>query len=108
MINIVINLKVEGIHQWKECDIEEVSFLKNPHRHLFNIKIKKAVSHEDRDIEIIKMKREVLSYLHGKYGEVCAFGNMSCEAIALNLCNEFSLSYCEVLEDGENGAEVYV
>ena len=31
---------------------------------------------------------------------------LSCEAIAEMLINEFNLSYCAVMEDDENGAEV--
>lgn len=30
-------LKVEGIHNWRNCPIEEVSYLKDDHRHLFEI-----------------------------------------------------------------------
>ena len=110
--NIIINLSVEGVHCWPECPIEEVSFLKNPHRHVFQIECKKEVSHLDRDIEIIRLKRQVQYYLLNKYGigdfnaEGCDFGRMSCEQIAVELLGKFELNYCKVLEDGENGAEV--
>lgn len=104
---VIINLTVEGLHCWPSCDIEEVAFLKYPHRHVFHICCKKDVAHPDRDIEIIQFKRSVAEYLAGKYGSPCCnFGAMSCEMIAKELIQSFQLSYCSVLEDGENGAEL--
>ncbi|MBP6424146.1 MAG: hypothetical protein KA278_00335 [Flavobacterium sp.] len=100
---IIINLQVEGLHQWKDCPIKEVDFLKDRHRHIFHICIKKTVSHNDRDIEIIYLKREVLNYLGTQPIE---FGNKSCETIAEELLKEFDADYVSVLEDNENGAEV--
>ena len=58
---VVVRLQVEGIHQWKDCNIEEVSFLKHPHRHIFYIECKKEVTDDNRQIEIIRLKEE---YLH--------------------------------------------
>lgn len=111
-VNVVVNLQVEGLHQWSECNVPEVMFLRHLHRHIFHIKCKKEVSHGDRDIEIIKLKREITKYLKDTFGRrnhpQCNFGNMSCEMIAIHLAEKFELNYCEVLEDGENGAEVNV
>lgn len=108
--NIIINTQVEGVHSWPECNIEQVSFLKHPHRHMFHICCKKEVSHDDRDIEIIKLKRRINFFLYHHYYEPkshhCNFENMSCEMIARKLMVEFKLNYCSVLEDGENGAEI--
>lgn len=103
---IVVRLQVEGIHRWEGCDIPEVSFLKNNHRHIFYIEAKKKVSHLDRDIEIICLKRAMLTFLHRNYNMCIDFGNKSCEMIANELMKEFALSSCSVLEDNENGAEV--
>jgi hypothetical protein len=103
---IVIKLQVEGLHHWPTCNIEEVNFLKNPHRHIFYITCKKEVTHDDRDIEIIMFKRKIHEHITNKWkGD---FGSMSCEMIAKYLLNEFGLFYCEVLEDNENGAEVSI
>ena len=109
---IVVNLQVEGVHCWPECDVDGVEFLKNEHRHMFHICGKKEVSHDDREIEIIDLKRQIWSYLMGEYKmakspECCTFGRMSCEAIARLLTDKFGLYYCSVLEDGENGAEIF-
>ena len=101
---IVVRLQYEATHSWPECPIEAVKFLKDPHRHIFHIKAYKDVSHSDREIEIIIFKREIMFHLDMNFkGD---FGTRSCEDIALYLINEFSLSSCEVLEDGENGARV--
>jgi len=107
-INIIINLQIEGVHNWSTCNLDEVGFLKFPHRHIFYICCKKKVSHSDRDIEIIMLKREVEKYLKDKYGSPCIFNSMSCEMIALELQKKFNLLYCSVLEDNENGAEVEI
>jgi hypothetical protein len=100
---ITVNLQYEAIHRWEGCNILEVIYLQNYHRHIFHIKCKKEVKHDDRDIEIICFKNEILAYLSKYKGN---FENMSCEMIARELVHIFDLSYCEVLEDGENGAEI--
>tara|TARA_R110001599_G_scaffold126542_1_gene299644 strand:+ start:3183 stop:3557 length:375 start_codon:yes stop_codon:yes gene_type:complete len=102
--NIIINLQHEAVHQWSDCELEGVEFLKFPHRHIFHICCKKEVKHDDRDIEIILLKRKVNSFLDEMYPKT--FGDMSCEMIAKELATVFELNYCSVLEDNENGAEV--
>jgi hypothetical protein len=100
---IIVKLEYEAIHSWPDCDIKEVEFLKYPHRHIFHICCKKEVKHNDRDIEIIMLKRRILEYLSYQYNG--NFQHRSCEMIATDLLNEFNLDYCSVLEDNENGAE---
>ena len=103
--NIIVKLTYEALHQWADCDIEEVYYLKYPHRHTFYITAKKKVNHDDRDIEIIMFKKNILDYIDDKYKGF--FGFLSCEMIAKELVAKFNLSYCQVLEDNENGAEVW-
>ena len=100
-LEIIVKTQVEGIHRWKDCDIDEVMFLKYPHRHMFHIEMRVPVEHGDRDIEIIKLKRGINKYLGD---EPVNFGNMSCEMIAEELMDVFNASYVKVLEDNENGA----
>jgi hypothetical protein len=102
--SIIVNLQYSATHNWPDCDIKEVYFLKFPHRHVFHIRAEKLVNHDDRDIEIIMFKDSILKFLENKYHGDFKF--MSCEMIAKKLCKEFNLSRCQVLEDGENGAEV--
>ena len=107
--NVIVKLQIEGVHQWLGCNIPEVMFLANEHRHVFYITCKKEVSHNDRDIEIICLKRNITKYLldtYSKNGIVCDFGSQSCEMIAHEITDKFSLAYCSVMEDNENGAEV--
>jgi hypothetical protein len=103
---IIVNLTWEGIHSWPDCPFEDVKFLKYPHRHIFHICAKKSVSHNDRDIEIIRLKRSIHSYLQERIGN--NLGRTSCEDLAERILKKFNLDYCSVLEDGENGAEIYV
>lgn len=111
-INIIVSLQVEGIHCWPECPIEEVSFLRDPHRHTFFIECKKEVNHTDRDVEIIQLKHKMVDFLGDNYfchrAKTHLFNRMSCEDIALILVRNFDLNSCSVLEDNENGAEVIV
>lgn len=115
--SIVVTLQLEGLHSWSNCPYKEVSFLREQHRHIFHIKAYKKVSHNDREIEIIMLKRSMQEYLLERWGEpsrnqgvrmpILKFGDMSCEMIAEKLLYTFSLDACEVLEDGENGAVIY-
>jgi hypothetical protein len=103
--NVIVKLQIEATHNWPKCPFKEVEFLKYPHRHIFHIKCKKEVQHNDRDVEIIMLKREIESYLQKAYkGQ---FGSKSCEMIAEELLELFNLNYCSVLEDNENGAEIF-
>lgn len=107
---VIVTLQIEGLHNWPSCPIEEVSYLKDPHRHMFHIKATKEVEHNDRDVEIIQLKHQMQAYLKSKYYsfklELHKLGSMSCEDIAEDLLNTFNLCECEVLEDGENGASI--
>jgi hypothetical protein len=109
-LSIIVQLQIEGIHYWKDCNISDVIYLKHPHRHVFYVTLKKQVSHSDRDIEIIKLKHEVITYFEETYFDnhlgLHNFRNMSCEDIAIEILNKFNCNKVKVLEDNENGAEV--
>jgi len=102
---IIVKLQVEGLHKWAGCPIEDVSFLRDRHRHMFHIEVRKTVTHNDRDIEIIMLKREIINYL-GK--QPIEFGNQSCEMIAEDILTRFNCTYVSVLEDNENGAIIEI
>lgn len=106
--SVVVNIKMPGVHRWPGCNIPEVEYLKNYHRHIFHIKCWLAVNHSDREVEILTLKKKIKDYLKDEYydsnHDVCFFDHRSCEMIAIELYNYFSLEACEVLEDGENGA----
>ena len=110
-MNVIINFQIEGCHNWPRAKeiFPEVGFLSDRHRHMFHICCKKKVTHTDRDIEIIMLKRDIIDWFHKNYYSTTTrcleFGPMSCEMIVEELINQFDLCYCSVLEDGENGAE---
>ena len=106
---IQVKLQVEGVHNWPNCDIEEVDFLKHPHRHIFYIECCREVFHDDRDVEFIAFKRTITNYLEKEYsnGKYLDFKNKSCEMIAHELLSTFNLDSCYVSEDNENGAIVH-
>lgn len=107
---IIVKLNIEGLHQWQDCPIEEVVYLKHIHRHMFYVRLEKKVTHNDRDIEIIELKHNILNYLRLKYysddARTHCFKNMSCEMIAEEILETFNADSVEVLEDNENGAIV--
>ncbi len=105
---IEINLQHEALHNWPDAKekLPDVDFLSYPHRHMFHIRMRKLVTHSDRDVEIIMMKRQVIQFLADTWGK--SFGSQSCEMIAEQLLTEFDCSEVAVLEDGENGAVVII
>lgn len=111
--NVIVTLKVEGTHNWPAAKsiFPEVAFLSDTHRHTFDITCKKKVNHDDRDVEFIMFKRDILDYIEINYLDTTlrthSFGMRSCEMIAKELVEQFDLEYCSVFEDNENGAEVY-
>lgn len=102
---IIVKTEFAAIHSWPECPIEEVSFLRNPHRHVFHIVLKKEVTHNDRDIEIIQLKNCIHEFLEQYRNK--DMGRKSCEDLAEELITKFNAVYVSVLEDNENGAEIH-
>jgi hypothetical protein len=117
---IWVTFQREGIHcypaaatdpQLATGDQYDVSFLANPHRHIFHFRVYIDVFHNDRDIEFIQFKR----WLEGLYsGEqsVLQLDYKSCEMIADDLYVQIAARYpdrcviIEVSEDGENGCSI--
>ena len=88
-------------------DEYDVSFLANPHRHIFHFKVYIAVKHDDREIEFIQFKR----WLENLYSAgTLNLNHKSCEMIANSLYDQIKVRYpnretwIDVSEDGENGA----
>jgi len=103
---IVIKTQFEAIHKWEDCPIEQVYYLRYPHRHVFHIIMKWKVNHDDRDKEFIFMKQQVNLYIHETFNEK-NLGNMSCEQISDALKKVFpAVCFISVFEDNENGVEV--
>jgi hypothetical protein len=96
--------RIAATHHWPNATAP-VAYLRFPHRHEFHVRVWKRVTHADRDVEIIQLKERVEATLAGlaTNGD---FGFMSCEMIASAIIELCGVDRCEVLEDGENGAEV--
>jgi hypothetical protein len=101
---VVIRFTFEGIHSWPGCDIEEVKFLQHAHRHIFHVEMRIPVTHNDRDIEIIAMKRQATDFAKSEFG--LNMGSLSCEDMAEKIMLRFGCSSVVVTEDGENGASI--
>ena len=87
-------------------DWDDVSFLGYPHRHIFHFYVTVGVEHNDRDIEFIQLKRELLrTFDQG----VIKLDHQSCEMVAESLINYIEEQSpnravkVEVYEDNENG-----
>jgi hypothetical protein len=115
---IWVTFRKEGIHcypaaasdpQLATGDEYDVSFLANPHRHIFHFRVLIDVFHNDRDIEFIQFKR----WLENLYKDgVLQLNYKSCEMIADDLYVQIAARYpsrcvtIEVSEDGENGCTI--
>ena len=113
---IWVTFRKEGIHKYPAAatdpnlatgDEYDVSFLANPHRHIFHFRVWISVEHSDRAIEFIQFKR----WLENLYSQgTLQLDYKSCEMMAEDLYAQISAKYpgrevwIEVSEDGENGA----
>ena len=96
--------EIQGFHRWPQAT-GSVAYLANEHRHLFVIRCRATVSHNEREIEINTEQDKIEKTLRSAFGYSCQFNDMSCESIAEWLLNALpELSYVEVLEDGYGGA----
>jgi hypothetical protein len=113
---IWVTFQKEGMHRYPAAatdpalatgDEYDVSFLANPHRHIFHFRVWADVVHNDRDIEFIQFKR----WLENLYrDDTLQLDYKSCEMMADDLYIHRASRYpnravwIEVSEDGENGA----
>lgn len=104
----------EGIHCWKDCPHDQVSFLRTPHRHVFHIYTTVKVDHSDRAIEFFMLQNDIHDALAQLYsGSMFDLGSRSCETIAEELFvllsdgfNYKTIQSIKVSEDNENAAIV--
>lgn len=117
---IYVTTQFEDLHCYPEAP-EEVAFLRTPHRHMFHVKATIEVTHLDRELEFILVKRE-LDRMCKEITQILKPEVKSCERIATRLARALSKKYgwiidefgterarviiVDVNEDGENGAKV--
>ena len=110
---IWVTFEQEAIHRYPAAatdpqlatgDEYDVSFLANPHRHIFKFKVAIQVFHNDRDIEFIQFKRWLKTLVKNQ------LDYKSCEMISDDLYRQIGERYpgrnvqIDVSEDGENGS----
>jgi|LGVF01.2.fsa_nt_gb hypothetical protein len=97
-------------HCWPDAP-DEVAFLRNQHRHIFNVIAIIPVGHNDRELEYFM----VLHNIDDAISRIISpewKGTESCEMIAEMIATRLSIIYdrdnitVEVNEDGENGSIV--
>lgn len=93
----------EALHRFVDAP-EEVSFLRDYHRHMFHVRMEKLVTHNNRQIEFIILKRKLDDWLRKYWTRVML--DLSCEEMAAILLEEFDADMVEVSEDGELGGRV--
>lgn len=119
---IWVTFQKEGIHCYPAAatdpklasgDQFDVSFLANPHRHMFHFRVAIDVFHNDRDIEFIQFKRWLESLYQANDNRPALYLDYkSCEMMADDLYDQIALHYpnrsviIEVSEDGENGCTI--
>jgi hypothetical protein len=109
---IWVRFQREGIHCYPAAatdpKLKDVSFLANPHRHMFHFEVAIQVFHNDRDIEFIQVKR----WLESLYSGTLELNFKSCEMISDDLYEVIASRYpgrevtIKVSEDDENGAVI--
>lgn len=109
---IYVTFQFEWFHRRPDAP-EEVAFLRNEHRHMFHVKAKIEVLHEDRELEFILVKRELESQINNMLEAIG--DHRSCEMMASWFATYILKRYptpkgrgisVEVSEDGENGGIV--
>jgi len=109
---IVVSTSFVGLHAWNDCDIEEVGFLRNLHRHIFHVTVKWKVKGDNRELEFFVCKERVDLFIHSRWPYVQEagygrfLGGRSCEMIAKEIMEGVNADFVSVFEDNENGAEV--
>lgn len=104
--NVITVNAVEGFHSWPDA-FRSVRYLRDQHRHVFTIECEFAVTHDDRDIEIITQQHIIENFIRDRHGIPALFGSMSCETIAREIVEFFDTCVtCTVREDGMGGAKV--
>jgi len=103
-ITVFAQFTFEALHHWPAAP-DEVGFLRDPHRHLFHVRVEDVVGHHDRDREFVLMGREARGWCV-EHAQDPGTLTWSCEKWACYLVDRGGFSRVEVSEDGENGAVV--
>lgn len=115
--SIVVRTTFEGLHHYPGAP-DEVAYLRQTHRHIFQVTVELEVFSDDRELEFIMVQHMVNEFLRAKVDPndgVWHMGRLSCEQVAVQIGEYLRKEvsgphdrYCKVsvFEDGENGAVV--
>jgi hypothetical protein len=112
--SIIVKTQFAGVHNWPEAP-DVVKFLREPHRHIFKIKVIIPIN-KDRELEFFMVKKIIDEFISNKfwwaYGEIAELKSTSCEELAEKI-GRWLIEQCDfprvsviVMEDGENGSKV--
>lgn len=110
---VIVKTSFEGLHHWPEGHPD---FLRNPHRHKFEVEAHIEVRHDNREIEIIGAKWLIDRIIKDGWSLIDGLLDLdetSCEQICTYIVNNLEQNYgrdrqyeVSVLEDGELGAKL--
>lgn len=101
---IKVQFDFEGFHLYSGAP-SEVEFLKNLHRHLFNIKVTIEVTHEDRELEFFIVRRQLIDLVNRLYPNRIVG---SCEMMAKDIYYFVKHTYKKLDKTGDRLVEVEV
>ncbi len=111
----VVRFEFEGLHYWPGA-FGEVAHLGQKHRHVFKVEAKVEQKHDDRDVEYLTLRSQLLRNMRSMFplcSEMpCDLESRSCEQLAQQIATWIEGLYpgrawiVSVFEDGENGAIV--
>ncbi len=110
MITAVVRARKEMIHRYVDAP-DDVSYLREWHRHELHVEVEIELQHEDREIEFMQLKKTLQNLLDKSVK--LDYVEKSCEMIAQELASHLMVKYAKrrmiisVFEDGENGGRYY-
>ena len=110
--SIVVKFDLEGGHHWPEAP-KDFKHLKVHHHHIFHFECYIPVGQDNRELEFLVVRRELMTIMKDAQGSPCDFEDMSCETIAKLLAVIIEKKYgvratrIVVMEDAFVGAELY-
>lgn len=108
MMTVWCTFAFEDFHRWPGAP-DDVAFLRDRHRHIFEFRVEVVVEDSDRAVEFIMLKREAEILAKKARANGIDQEAWSCERWAMELASElaavgYAVAGVTVSEDGENGA----
>lgn len=114
--SIIVTNNFRGYHRYPDAP-DDVAFLRNTHRHVFNVKTTIEVFHNERELEFFELQNLIECFVRYEYAltdskYVSGIYIQSCETLAEAILDYLHELYSgrrvrvEVWEDNENGAIV--